>query len=372
MKVLFRLGLFLMLLISYPGFCQLESAFPSQAVSYKVLQDDPTDLNNLWIHVQPVTIDVSQMNAAVGSGLELTYQVIPKLELKCGFRGNLINAFDLQRNAAMQKANITTQESKREEGQMVITNPFARFSHFETGGFYSFLEKTKEGSSKVVLNAQEVPDKTNFADVIEVNAKTRQILGARLGFQTTRSTVSVQTALENQDVTIRGDKGTQISSAGTQSATGFKTNNNSNSLYTTFSSTGFYLGAGFQRIKNLSLKTDQQGLVNNNSILTVYADLIINPWTNLADIQAQQVARNGSETFDMGGLNVHKVGGRAGFEIRYNQASFVSFGAEIGYRPAIQGQGFYGLFKLGIPTFSFRKGSQKLASNIGKNQSLSK
>ena len=372
MRLLYRFCLTLFSVASFPAFSQLESSYPSQAVSYKVLQDDPADLNNLWIHVQPLTVDVMQMNAAVGSGLEARYLPIPKLELQGGVRGNFINSFDFQRNSAMQGASITTQESKREQGKMVITNSFSRFYNVEIGGFYHILDDLKDGSSKIILSDQAVPEKISFPDVIDVNAKTRHILGARLGFSSLGTTVSVRNALKDQNVTVKGDQRTILSSAGTSSATGFKTTYNSNSLFSSFHSTGFYIGAGFQRIKNLSIKTDKQGIVTNNSILSLYADLIFNPWTNLASIQAQQVSGAGKENFDLSPVSLNKIGGRAGFEIRYNQASFISVGAEIGYRPSIQGQGFYGLFKLSIPTFSFGMGKRKVANNIGKNQSLSK
>ncbi len=372
MRLLYRICLTLFSVASFPAFSQLESSYPSQAVSYKVLQDDPGDLNNLWLHVQPLTVDVMQMNAVVGSGLEVRYLPIPKLELQGGVRGNFINSFDFQRNSALQGASITTQESKREQGKMVITNSFSRFYNVEIGGFYHILDDVKDGSSKIILTDQAVPDKISFPDVIDVNAKSRQILGARLGFSSLGTTVSVKNALKNQNVTLKGDQGTVLSAAGTSSSNGFKTEFNNNSLYSSFHSTGFYIGAGFQRIKNLSIKTDKQGIVSNNSILSVYADLMFNPWTNLASIQAQQVSGTGKEKFDLSPLSLNKFGGRAGFEIRYNQASFVSVGAEIGYRPSIQGQGFYGLFKLSIPTFSFGMGQRKVANNIGKNQSLSK
>jgi hypothetical protein len=272
----------------------------------------------------------------------------------------------------MQGASITTQETKREQGQMVLTNSFGRFYSFETGGFYQLSDQMKDASAKIILTDQAEPGKTSFPEVLDVNTKSRQILGVRLGATSLSTTVSVQKAMEKQDISIKGDQGTVLSSNGTTSPTGFKTPYNANELYSTFSSTGIYLGGGFQRIKNISIKTDKHGIVSNNSILTVYADLIFNPWTELSSITARQVSKNVNESYDLSPLKLQKVGGRAGFEIRYNQASFVSIGAEIGYRPAIQGQGFYGLFKLGIPTFSFGSKSGKVANNIGKNQSLSK
>jgi hypothetical protein len=350
---------------------QIEEAFPASTVSYKVVQDDPKDLNHLWIHIQPFTVDAMRMNTAIGSGLDITYLPIPKLELKGGIRGNLINAFDLQRAAANRNASITTQESKREQGKMVLTNSFSRFYNAEIVGTYAFLDVLKDGTSKIILADQAIPGNTAMVEKIEVNAKVRQIIGARLGFNTMATTASLQNALEDQNVVLKGDKGTIIDPKGTSTTNGFRTANNNNLLYSNFSSTGIYLGASIQKIKNVTIKTERNGILANNTILTYYADLILNPWTSLENIEARNVGKEGSETFDSSPLKLNKFGGRAGFELRYNQASLISIGAEVGYRPSISGQGTYAVLKLSFPTFSFGASSQKVATNVGKTQSLS-
>ncbi len=350
---------------------QIEEAFPVSTVSYKVVQDDPKDVNNLWIHIQPFTVDAMRMNTAIGSGLDITYVPIPKLELKGGIRGNLIDAFDLQRASANRNAFITTQESKREQGKMILTNGFSRFYSAEIGGTYAVHDVLKDGTSKIILADQAIPGNTAMVEKIEVNAKVRQIIGARLGFNTLATTASLQNALEDQNVVLKGDKGTIIDPKGTSSSNGFKTANNNNLLYSNFSSTGIYIGASMQKIKNITIKTERNGILTNNTILTYYADLILNPWTGLENIEARNVGKDGSETFNSSPMKLNKFGGRAGFELRYNQASLISIGAEIGYRPSISGQGAYAVLKLSFPTFSFGATSQKVATNVGKTQSLS-
>ena len=89
---------------------QIEEAIPSSSVNYKVLDDNPKDLNTLWVHVQPITVDAIGMNTVVGSGLEFNYNPIPKWDFRAGFRGNFINTMDLQRNAATHSGGITIQE----------------------------------------------------------------------------------------------------------------------------------------------------------------------------------------------------------------------------------------------------------------------
>lgn len=355
------------------AFAQLETSIPTEAVNYKVLQDDPKDLNGIWLRVQPITVDVLGMNAAVGSGLEGTWRT-PWLgiELQGGLRGNFLNAFDLQRTAALKGTGIMTQESKRENGSMVLTHSFTRFYAAEIGGSYPLFSKVIDGSSKIVVSESGIPGKTDFPEFIDVNSKVQQVIGLRLGFSAMASTVSLGRALEKQNLSLTGSGGTRLSSAGTLSPSGFQTSYNANALFTSFYSSGFYLGGSLQRIKNITIKTDRQGVLGSNSIITYYADLILNPWTSLDQMKARKAGSGTEETFDVSGIALNKVGGRLGFDIRYNQQSYLSFGAEMGYRPAIQGQGWFGLVKLSIPTFSFGQKPGKVANNIGKNQSLSK
>lgn len=349
---------------------QVDMAFPSQSVNYKVIQDDPKDLNQLWIHVQPITIDAFQMNVAVGSGLEATYLPTSKLEVKGGIRGNLINALDFYRFASQKSASITWQESKREQSSMVLTNTFSRFYHFEIGGTYFLKEVEKTGGAKIILNENPVPGNTGFSEMIEVDSKIREQYGVRLGMSSMASTVSLRNAIDKQNISLEGNQGTMLSKSGTKSSNGFSTQGNTNELFTNFSSTGFYLGAAVQRVKNISINTDRQGILSNNSIFTYYADLIFNPWTQLEDINAKWYGKSTTEVFSTSKINLQKIGGRIGAEVRYNQASFISLGAELGYMPSIQNEGFYGLLKLSIPTFSFGTTRSKLATNIGRNQSL--
>ena len=360
----------LFILLSPLANAQVDVAFPSQSVNYKIVQDDPKDLNHLWIKVQPLTVDLMQMNAAVGSGLEVTYLPKPGLQIDGGIRGNLINAFDIQRTAAKNNASITTQASKREQNEMVVTNLFSRFFAFEVGAMYAFKDENKDGASKIVLGDNAVPGNTAFPEVIEVNAKSREIWNARLGVSSLTTTVSLQNAIEKQEVTVEGSNGTKLTKEGSTSANGFKTSSNTNEPFSNFSATGFYAGAAFQKIKNISIKTDRQGIVSNNSILTLYADVMFAPWTTLEDMHARMVGQSTEETFNVSPIKINRLGGRIGAEVRYNQASFVAVGAEIGYRPSIQGEGMYAVVKLSIPAFSFGATKSKISTNVGQNQSL--
>lgn len=349
---------------------QIEEAIPSSSVNYKVLYDDPKDLNQLWIHVQPVTVDAGQMNSMIGSGLELNYMPIPRLDFRLGLRGNFFDNMDLQRAAAIRNAGITTQESKREEGRMVLTNSFSRFYNAEIGASYTFKDVERKSTAKVILLESAVPGHTAMPEVIEIDCKARHVWAARLGMQYNTSTVSLERAVDQQDVSIKGDKGTLISKGGTSTVNGFKTSGNRNELFSSFMAAGVQAGASFQVIKNMSLKTEKQGVISNNSILTVYADVLFSPITQLDNISARKVGSGATEVFDTNPIKINSLGGRVGVDMRFNQNAFLSYGAEVGYRPSIQGQGMYLVAKLGIPVFSFGSSQPKVANNVGPNQSL--
>lgn len=349
---------------------QIDEAIPSTSVNYKVLYDDPKDLNQLWIHVQPITVDAGKMNSVIGSGLELNYLPIPKWDFRLGLRSNFFNNMDLQRVAADQNAGITTQESKREEGRMVLTNSFSRFYNAEIGASYAFKDIERKSTAKVVLLETALPGPGPMPEIIEVDCKARQVWAARLGFQTLTSTVSLESAIDKQDLVLNGNKGTILSKRGTSSSNGFKTLSNRNELFSSFTATGIHAGASFQVIKNMSIKTEKQGVISNNSILTVYADLLYAPMTQLQNITARKVGSGSEETFNTDPIKINPFGARLGVDMRFNQNAYLSYGAEVGYRPSIKGQGAYIVAKLGIPVFSFGTNPAKVANNVGPNQSL--
>lgn len=357
-------------LISTQVLAQIEEAIPSSSVNYKILEDNPKELNTLWIHVQPITIDAMAMNGVIGSGLEVNYSPIPKWDFRAGFRGNFINNMDLQRNAATKGAGITTQESKREQGSMILTNSFSRFYNVELGASYAIFDQEKKATSKIVLLESAVPNSNSVAEVIEIDCKARHIWSARLGLQSMATTVSLAKAMAKQDISLEGNHGTVLNAAGTSTSNGFKTAGNHNELFSSFSSTGLHVGGALQIVKNVSIKTEKQGVVCNNSIMTVYADFLFAPWTKVDNISARKVGNGGSESFDADPIKLNQLGGRIGLDMRFNQNAYLSYGVEAGVRPSIQGQGMYLVAKLGIPVFSFGVGKQKVATNVGQNQSL--
>jgi hypothetical protein len=359
----------LLSLFAGPLYAQLESSYPSSAVLYKVLVDDPSIQNQLWLHLQPLTVDGMTMNASVGSGLEAHWiSPLKGIEFHGGIRGNFFNAMDLQKRASSTAA-VFIQTDKYDDP---IKNPLSgnlnRFLAWEAGGFYPIKEFLKNGKANI-----SIPDQTGVSENLELNAKVLRTLGARLGVNSLMSTVSLNKAMEDQNLELVGNRGNRLSPKGATISSVYRTEDGLNSLFTSFASTGFYAGIGMQRRKNLNIKTETLGIISSNSILSFYADVMINPWTSL---QPFAYAANGSgdkEEFEVDKIKVLKMGFRTGFEIRHNENPFISAGGEIGYRPAIQGQGFYAALRIGIPVFSIGNQSfSRPSTNVGSDQSIGK
>ena len=369
MKLKYLLSTVLIITLTGRISAQLESSYPSSALVYKVLLDDPTQTNKLWVHLQPVTVDGMSMNAAVGSGLE-TQWISPfkGLELRASIRGNFLNAMDLQRRAA-STSSVFLQTSKYDDLKNPISDNFKRFLNWEIGAFYPFLEYKKDGQADISFSNGA----NGQTETIEVNAKVIRSVGARLGFNSMSTTVSLNNAIEDQNIELTGSLGNRLTPKGATIGSAFTTEDGKNNLFTSFSSGGIYAGIGLQRKKNLSIKTENHGIVSSNSILTMYADLIVNPWTSLTPFSYTRSGTGVKEEFAVDKIKTSKLGFRTGFEIRFNEVAFISAGGEIGYRPSIQGQGFYAAIKIGIPVFSFgNQTDAKPSTNVGEGQSISK
>ena len=357
------------LILSGRSQAQLENSYPSAAVLYKVLVDDPGIQNRLWIHLQPLTADGMAMNAVVGSGLEAHWiSPLKGIELHGGIRGSFFNAMDLQRKAATTSA-VFLQETKYDDPvRNNLNKDFSRFLSWEAGLFYPFLTKKSNGKANIA-----VPDQTGVAENLELNAKVLHSIGARLGFQAMQTSVSLNQAMEKQNLELTGSLGTRLSPKGSSTGPRFTSPQGKNSLYSSFESGGIYAGIALQRRKNISIKTETMGIISSNSILSFYADLLLNPWTELRPFSITQTSTGQKETFQTDKFNLSKAGFRTGFEVRYNEGIFMSAGGEIGYRPAISGQGFYAALRIGIPVFSIGKQAfTKPSTNVGSDQSIGK
>src|SRR5690606_18938276 len=55
--------------------------------------------------------------------------------------------------------------------------------------------------------------------------------------------------------------------------------------------------------------------------------------------------------YDVSPIALKKFGARVGIEGKFNRTLSWAYGGEVGYRPSIEGRGFYALLKISLPVF---------------------
>jgi hypothetical protein len=84
-------------------------------------------------------------------------------------------------------------------------------------------------------------------------------------------------------------------------------------------------------------------------IFTAYADILFAPALTIDNVVYTQGGT--TRIYDVSPVKLNKIGFRAGIEGKFNRMLSWAYGGEVGYRPAIQGRGFYALLKISIPVF---------------------
>ena len=90
-------------------------------------------------------------------------------------------------------------------------------------------------------------------------------------------------------------------------------------------------------------------------MFTAFFDLIYAPSLTVDDVVYTSTDAGTSvaatRTYDVSPIKLQSFGGRIGIDGRFNRTFSWSYGAELGYRPSIQGRAFYALVKISFPVF---------------------
>jgi hypothetical protein len=101
----------------------------------------------------------------------------------------------------------------------------------------------------------------------------------------------------------------------------------------------------------VSFDNYEEGL--DDGIFTVFLDIMLAP-----SLALDPVIYNGSEYY-VNAIKLNNLGVRAGIDGKFNRKIAWAYGGELGYRPSIEGRGFFALMKIAFPVFS---------SNLQKKQ----
>lgn len=326
-----RIGFIFSVLLSQVAYGQTEK----EAVIFDELYDEPYDINKFFIGFLPFYGEVFATNVNAGFGLEAHYYHKKKFEINAHFRKTYSsNFYDFNRELASKNSSVS--------------NTPEIFNYYELGGTYHIKDFDVPSKTKIFLHKKSFTRNRWAATVpqyAEVPSKLRKIYGVRLGTVIWNSTVDLNRALEKQGLTNQD----LVTAEGTPLPETFVDANGVTQDLNVFSNlyaANIYVGGSFSLIRNIAVSFDKYDEGLDDGILTLFFDVMVAPSLTL-----DPVIYN-SEDYLTDAVKLNKIGFRAGIDGRFNRTLSWSYGGEVGYRPSLDGHGFFALLKISFPVFS--------------------
>jgi hypothetical protein len=303
------------------------------AVTYEEIYDEPYSVNKLFIQFVPLYGEVFATNVNAGFGVEASYYLKDKADFKAQFRKTYSQEFyDFARDLAEKNSNVD--------------NRAEVFNYYELGGTYHFRDFEQSSKTKMFLYKKSYKGKIWSARVplnAEIPCKVRKIYGGRIGAIVWNSSTDLSRALEKQGIANEDLK--NADGVGLPNTYNNGTQEQELAVFSNISSVGGYVGGSITWIKNVAVNFDKYEEGIDDLIFTAYLDILFAPALELDDVYYQGVA------YDVSPVDLKKFGVRAGIEGKFNRMLSWAYGGEIGYRPSIEGKGFFALLKISIPVF---------------------
>lgn len=326
-----RVGFIFFMLLSQLVYGQTEK----EAVIFDELYDEPYDINKFFIGFLPFYGEVFATNVNAGFGLEAHYYHKKQFEVNAHFRKTYSsNFFDFNRELALKNSSVS--------------NTPEIFNYYEFGGTYHIKDFDVPSTAKIFLHKKSIPKNRWAASVpqyAEVPSKLRKIYGVRAGTVIWNSTVDLNRTLEKQGLTNLD----LVTAEGKQLPETYVDGNGVTQDLNVFSNlyaTNIYVGGSFSLIRNIAVSFDKYDEGLDDGMLTLFMDVMFAPSLTL-----DPVIYN-SEDYLTSAVKTNKIGFRAGIDGRFNRTLSWSYGGEVGYRPSMDGRGFFALLKISFPVFS--------------------
>ncbi|MBL0740123.1 hypothetical protein [Chryseolinea lacunae] len=313
------------------------------AVTYEELYDEPYSVNKLFVGIQPLYAEMFVTNVNAGFGAEAVYYHKDKADFRVSFRKTYSQQFfDFSRDLAMKKSDVD--------------NRAEVFNYYEFGGTYHIKDFEQSSKTKMFLYKNSYKGNKWAARVplnAEVPCKVRKIYGARLGAIIWDSSTDMGRALSKQGLSNADFKNAE--GIGLPKTIVVNGRSESFDVFSNISSQSLYIGGSMAWIKNVAVNFDKFEEGIDDLIFTVYADIMYAPSLKIDNIVYTDPDENspnaGTHTYDVSPLKTKNIGFRLGMDGRFNRMFSWSYGAELGYRPSIQGRGLYAMLKISFPVF---------------------
>ena len=306
------------------------------AVTYEELYDEPYSINKLFVGFQPFYGELFATNMNAGFGAEVSYYHKEKFDLKGHFRKTYSSSFyDFNRDIASKNSNVD--------------NRSEIFNYFEIGGTYHFKDFESASKTKMVLfkNAYKGNKWASRVPLhAEVPCKLRKIYGARLGAIVWNSTTDISRTLKQQNLTnadLVNAENIGLPLTYVDPIT-FKTRDFK--VFSNIYATGLYVGGSMTWIRNVAVSFDKYEEGIDDGIMTLFFDILYSPSLKMEDIKYN------NSVYSISPIKMSPVGFRLGIDGKFNRQLSWGYGGEVGYRPSIQGQGVFAMFKISFPIYA--------------------
>ena len=304
------------------------------AVTFEELYDDPYAINKLFVGFQPFYGEMFATNVNAGFGLEAHYYHTTKFDVKAHFRKTYSSRFfDFNREIATRNS--------------VMSNEPVIFNYYEIGGTYHIKDFDVSSATKLILYKKNFTA-NRWASTVplfaEVPSKLRKIYGVRAGGIIWKSTADLSRVLGIQGLTNADLVNVDNTSL---PETYLNANGEVQDLkaFSGLYATNIYLGGSISWIRNMAVSFNKYDTGVDDGLLTLFLDIMYAP-----SLILDPVVYNNSE-YSTDVIKLNKIGVRAGIEGRFNRELGWSYGGELGYRPSMQGRGFFALIKIAFPVF---------------------
>ncbi len=313
-------------LISHSSYAQKSAA--KKTATYDILYDEPYDVNKLFIHLLPVYGELYSTNVNIGWGIKADYYHHDKFDASFHFRKPYGQRSDFMRDVAEKNSNVSN-------------TPY-QFYFMELGGTYHIIDKEEDTESKFVLYSKNYSRdnkwETMVPEFIIAPTKQRRIYGARLGGMNYQTTFDMNRVLEDQGNSLVDSSGVPLA---TQA-----------SIYGNMSSAGLYIGGSISMIKNVTVAFDKTyNNVANDLLFTAFIDMMYFPSINVEDVNYRADKDSTEVVYSSDVIETNPIGFRLGMEGKFNREFSWGYGAELGYRPGIKGNGIFVMVRFSFPIF---------------------
>jgi hypothetical protein len=309
----------------------------SSEPTYEEMYDEPYTINKLFIGFQPFYGEVFATNVNAGYGLNAQYFYKTKFHVTGNMRKTYSSRFfDFNRELAYRNRTVSNKPEV--------------FNYYEIGGTYHIRDFDTNSTARFFLRSNKKLDvKSKWAHTIpqeiKIPSKLRQIIGARAGLIVWNSTVDINRALEKQGLTM-ADLATAEGNSLPGTYLDSKGQPQEMNVYSSLFTTNLYIGGSITLIRNVAIDFDNFTDSVEDGIVTYFLDVIFAPSARLDPVLYN------NEEYSTRAIRINKIGVRAGLDGKFNRKLSWGYGGEIGYRPSIDGRGFFALLKISFPVYS--------------------